>query len=223
MARDLFRSSLTPAVSWLAPLLPGILLFAVLLGLARIFDTFPGDQWALMKLREMRSPCLNDAAIALSVFGQGGIGWGIAAPWIPVAAIAAVMAARRWADATFLALAFLAPLMNLGLKELAARPRPDAGLSLVMETGLSFPSGHSVFVAAFLGALAWMMGRSNFLAGHAAVRWAAQALLLAVILAVGFSRVYLGVHWPSDVIGGFLFGGLYLSLLIAVRRLLEKT
>ena len=222
MAKHLFRSPLRPATIRQSLLPVAASLFVVLLVLACILDTFPGDEWMLGELQQVRGPWLNDAAVVLSTLGQGGIGWGIAVPWVPLAVVAATLAARRWVDAAFLALATVAPIVNLGLKELVERSRPGNGLSLVMETGFAFPSGHAVFAASFLGAVIWLVGSSITLDGHPSVRRTAQALLLLFILAIGFSRLYLGVHWPSDVIGGFLFGGLYLSLLVEVRLLLER-
>ena len=193
-----------------------------MLVLARVYATFPGDAWALQELLQLRGGWLDGAAMAASALGQGGIGWGIAFPWVPVAVTAAALAMRRWADAVFLALSTLAPAVNLGIKELVARPRPDVDLWLVAETGFAFPSGHSVFAAAFLGALVWMLGRPGTLEGWPVLRRITQGVLLLLILAVGASRVYMGVHWPSDVIGGFLFGALYLWLLISARRWLER-
>ncbi len=193
-----------------------------MLVLARVYATFPGDAWALRELLQLRSGWLDGAAMAASALGQGGIGWGLAFPWVPVAMVVAALVTRRWADAVFLALASLAPALNLGVKELVERPRPDPELWLVAETGFAFPSGHSVFAAAFLGALVWMLGRPGTLEGWPVLRRITQGVLLLLILAVGASRVYMGVHWPSDVIGGFLFGALYLWLLISARRWLEK-
>ena len=193
-----------------------------MLVLARVYATFPGDAWALRELSQLRAVWLDDIAMAVSTVGQGGIGWGIAFPWVPVVVVAAVLTMRRWVDATLLALATLAPVVNLGVKELVSRPRPDAELWLVSESGFAFPSGHSVFAASFLGALIWMLGRPETLEGWPVLRRITQGVLLLLILAVGASRVYLGVHWPSDVIGGFLCGTLYLSLLISARRWLER-
>ena len=119
-----------------------------ILVLAMVYATFPGDAWALRELLQLRGGWLDGAAMAASALGQGGIGWGLAFPWVPVAVTATAMAMRRWADAMFLALATLAPALNLGVKELVARPRPDPELWLVAETGFAFPSGHSVFAAA---------------------------------------------------------------------------
>lgn len=204
-----------------AILLPGLLVTVALLGLARGYDTFPGDQWALLELRQMRTGWLDDACVFVSEVGRAGIGWGVPVPWIPLLAVAMLASLRRWTDAGFLAAATLAPVINLGLKALADRPRPDADLWLVMESGNGFPSGHAVFAAAFLGALAWLVGRWTPLDGRPGLRLATQGALLMLVLAVGFSRVYLGVHWPSDVIAGFLFGGTYLCLLIAARRAME--
>ena len=222
MAKQLFRWPLRPATVRQALLPVATSLFVALLVLARKFETFPGDEWMLGALQQVRGPWLNDAAVGLSTLGQGGIGWGIAVPWVPLAVVAINLAVRRWIDAAFLALATVAPVVNLGLKELVERPRPESGLSLVMETGFAFPSGHAVFAASFLGAAIWLLGSSKNLNGHPSVRRTVQVLLLLFILAIGFSRLYLGVHWPSDVIGGFLFGGLYLSLLVEVRLLLER-
>ena len=185
--------------------------------LASMLATFTGDEGALLKLRDLRTPWLTDTATVVSTLGMGGIGWGLAVPWVPVVAVAAVLALRRWADAVFMALATLAPVVNLGLKELVSRPRPDPELWLVAETGYAFPSGHAVFAASFLGALIWLAGREAVLDGHPLARRTVQAALVLLILAIGLSRVNLGVHWPSDVIGGFLFGVLYLSLLTSIR------
>ena len=202
------------------PLL-ALALFAVLLALGRTHDTFPGDGWALLELRGLRTGWLDHAAMFLSTVGQGGIGWGAAVPWIPVGTVVVVLAAKRRGEAVFLAAAVLAPVINLGLKELVARPRPDADLWLVQETGYGFPSGHAVFAVAFLGAMAWLVSGWSLLDERPVLRSAVRAALLLLALAVGFSRVYLGVHWPSDVIAGFLFGGLYLAALVALRRIIE--
>lgn len=195
---------------------------AAMLGLARVYGAFPGDEWALLELRHWRGAWLHDAAMAVSTIGAGGIGWaGLAVPWIPVVAAAGLLGMRRWADALFLLSATLAPVVNLGLKELASRPRPDIALALVEEAGYAFPSGHAAFAAAFFGALIVLMGRWRWLDNRPRLRLALQVGLAALVLCIGASRVYLGVHWPSDVIGGFLFGALYLAALVAIRRAVE--
>ena len=90
-------------------------------------------------------------------------------------------------------------LLNLILKEVVQRPRPD-GFRLIAETGYSFPSGHSMVSMGFYGLLAWMVWhyeKDRF------VKWLGVAGFGTVVLLVGLSRVYLGVHYASDVIAGF--------------------
>ncbi len=215
-------SFVKPVIRTVLPGLLGLALVAAMLGLARAFDTFPGDEWALLELRQWQGGWPDDAAIALSAIGWGGIGLGgIGIPWIPSVAVVGLLGVRRWADALFLSAALLGPAVNLALKELAARPRPDAALALVEETGYAFPSGHAVFAAVFFGALIILLGRWRYLDGRLALRLTAQGALLLLLLGVGASRVWLGVHWPSDVIGGFLFGALCLAALVAIRRMVE--
>ncbi len=91
-------------------------------------------------------------------------------------------------------------VLNQVLKFAIQRPRPDAALRLVDIGGFSFPSGHSMAAMAFFGLLAWLTWRYVDDPRRRAVLC---ALLCIMIVAVGFSRVYLGVHYASDVVGGF--------------------
>lgn len=95
--------------------------------------------------------------------------------------------------------AILVRLLNELLKALAARPRPDESLWLVNETGLSFPSGHTMNAVALFGLFAWFVWRSDH------PRWLRIllcAIFVLVAALVGVSRVYLGVHYASDVLAG---------------------
>lgn len=90
------------------------------------------------------------------------------------------------------------------LKYIFQRPRPDVSLHLITEGGFSFPSGHSMTIMLVYGLLILLL-RSHFL--HTQYRPAAQiaaVILGAYIFLVGFSRIYVGVHYPTDVLGGWL-------------------
>lgn len=91
-------------------------------------------------------------------------------------------------------------LLNQVLKFAVQRPRPDVALRLVDIGGFSFPSGHSMAAMAFFGLLAWLVWHGVRSRG---MRNGLVAVLCAMICAVGFSRVYLGVHYASDVLAGF--------------------
>lgn len=89
--------------------------------------------------------------------------------------------------------------INQVLKYIVHRPRPD-GFRLVSEVGYSFPSGHSMVSMAFYGLCAWMVWTYE---RDRIMRWACCAAFAIMIAVVGMSRVYLGVHYASDVIAGF--------------------
>lgn len=106
-------------------------------------------------------------------------------------------------------------LLNKLLKALFTRERPDLWESLVVPDGYSFPSGNAMISAALFGLIALLLFRS----GKAGNRvWA--AIVLLILLLIGVSRLYLGVHYASDIVGGFLAGAAIAEICSwgAVRR-----
>lgn len=103
-------------------------------------------------------------------------------------------------------------VLHLLLKAAIQRPRP-AGAWLAAANGYSFPSGHTVGAVLFYGLLAYLGAR--MVTRRAAERYLYIALCIAIVLAAGMSRVYLGVHFASDVLAGWIAGALWLSVCLA--------
>ena len=109
----------------------------------------------------------------------------------------------------------LAALANSLLKIGFARARPDLLDPIVVERGFSFPSGHAALSMVAYGVVAVMIWRSPIAVW---ARRAAVVLLAVVILAVGVSRVWLGVHYPTDVLAGWTLGALVVLLFDSLTR-----
>lgn len=102
------------------------------------------------------------------------------------------------------------------LKAVVERPRPALSDHVVFVHSWSYPSGHSLNSMAVLGLLTVLAIRER----PGALRRTALAVLGAfLVVVVGFSRVYLGVHWPSDVLAGWLIGVLWLTICFAIDHL----
>ncbi len=112
-------------------------------------------------------------------------------------------------EGSLVPLAALITFINDALKIAINRPRPTPDLVIVYiaEMGNSFPSGHAFFAVVVLGLLAYLVVTHQSRRG---LRVLILSVFLILILWIGASRVYLGVHWASDVIGGYIVGSLFL-------------
>lgn len=102
------------------------------------------------------------------------------------------------------------PLLNLMVKLFFQRARPDLH-RLIEIGGYSFPSGHAMNAFSLYGILTFLLWR------HTTAKWARILLILfsmMMILSIGISRIYLGVHYPSDIIAGYLAGGFWIAISI---------
>jgi len=139
-----------------------------------------------------------------SVLGLVGVGLVLWLLWL-----------RRPADAMVVAVAMIgANLFTDGVKDLIARPRPP-GPHLAPATGYSFPSGHTLNSTATYGLAALYALRSHL---ALTARRVASAVLGAIPLLVGLSRIALVVHYPSDVLGGWLAGMAVVLTVAAITR-----
>ena len=103
-------------------------------------------------------------------------------------------------------------LVNQVIKHIIRRPRPNV-LRLVEESGYSFPSGHSMVSMAFYGIIIYLVYKN---VTNKYLKWLLITLLSLLILSIGFSRIYVGVHYFTDVAGGFLLGLAYLIIYINI-------
>ena len=119
----------------------------------------------------------------------------------------------------FLNLSFVT-ILNQLLKRILQRPRPNE-FRIIEETGYSFPSGHSMVSMAFYGYLIYLIYKY---VKNKYIKWGLITLLSILIVSIGTSRIYLGVHYTSDVLGGFLIAVSYLIIYISGvnKFLIEK-
>lgn len=103
-------------------------------------------------------------------------------------------------------------LVNQVIKHIIRRPRPNV-LRLVEESGYSFPSGHSMVSMAFYGIIIYLVYKN---VSNKYLKCILIILLSLLILSIGFSRIYVGVHYFTDVAGGFLLGLAYLIIYINI-------
>ena len=110
-------------------------------------------------------------------------------------------------------------ILNQILKRILQRPRPTE-FRIVEETGYSFPSGHSMVSMAFYGYLIYLIYKYI---KNKYIKWTLIILLGTLICLIGISRIYLGVHYTSDVLGGFLLSISYLVVYISsIKKLLPE-
>ena len=172
----------------------------------RQMDIF--DNVLVWLVRYLASPTLDRVMIVISEFGYGYPFWII----ILVVVLSLVYYRLRLEVQGVLVSLVGGALLNLMLKSLFERSRPDL-LRVVEEAGYSFPSGHAMISLCFYGMIAFLLARHV-----TSWRWRLIIIVSAVVLVaiIGISRVYLGVHYPTDVVAGYFAGGMWLAFCISL-------
>jgi len=164
------------------------------------------DASTLQALEAARSPLTTATVVAITNVGRGPVSIAI------VFLVAAGLLVRGcWKEASLLVVANLGSLaLDRGVKAMFARPRPPLDLvtRITDPQGFSFPSGHALSAMVLYTSLAMVAGGL----GLPRLKRASIALAMILIPAMGFTRVYLGVHYPSDVIGGWALGAAWVWL-----------
>lgn len=183
-------------------------------GDTRAFDT--GIMLALRRAGDLAHP-VGPAWLEAAMVDVTALGGGTVLTLVTVGVIGFLLAGRRWSRALFVTAAVVGGVsLNALLKLGYARPRPELVSHLVNVTSTSFPSGHAMNSAAVYLTLGVLMARAVqgrrlklYLVGMAAL----------LTLLIGSSRVYLGVHYPTDVLAGWTAGAAWATLcwLIAER------
>ena len=193
-----------------------LLAINVVLGyLAVVRGPLPGDIWVLSGFQSLNNPAIQNLAILSAWIGR---------PEIIAASLAFIwIFFLRIGWMRELGASMIIPIADLagqGVKILVDRDRPDSALSVIAADSSGFPSGHTIHAVVFLGFLMYLADL------HLHILWVRrlfQVLVGTAVLVVSASRVYIGVHWPSDVVGGFSFGFLFLFVAIWIVKGSKRT
>lgn len=176
------------------------------------------DEWLLRAFRTAADPAipLGSRAVQIAVRDMTALGGTL--PLVVLIAIVAIYLYLKghWrTSAAVVASGLLGVVVSQIVKALVDRDRPHIVPQLMPEVSGSFPSGHAMMSAIVYLTLGTMLAR---LETDPTVRRFVIGTAMALTVAVGFSRIYLGVHWPSDVMGGWVLGALWV---VGVSRFLD--
>lgn len=170
------------------------------------------DHPFLVYVGAVRSDALTSIMRVITALGSGTVVAGLS-----IAAVAWFLYRRMTVHAMALVASVGgAAFVAAALKRVLGRPRPSAFVAAAEQT-FSFPSGHAALSLAFFGILVYFLIRH---ASRFSLKFLAAAGGVAVIGAIGVSRIYLGAHWPSDVIGSYVLIGVW--LVIVIRHMERK-
>jgi undecaprenyl-diphosphatase len=197
----------SPRADWLALLVALIVLAASGWVVGLVVGHPHVDQALVEAVARNRTPGATTAFRVLTRLGG-------APALVAVVAVCSLLLWRRARASYAIARLWLAlvgsSLLSQSIKHLVGHVRPPQSLQAIHASGFSFPSGHAtesiaVWLAVFTIVPLLARGPSRLLA---------RAACVAAVIAVGASRVYLGVHWPTDVLGGWALGGAWLAVVV---------
>ena len=166
------------------------------------------DQDVAAAVAARRSGWLTAVMRVVTVLGSAMVLW----PVLAIVGVRLWLDSRRWGPVALLVAATLGgSAIAAVVKVVVGRARPERALGVLVEGGYSFPSGHATAAMVAYVTLAFVLTRPAHLARYRPVAWIAG---IGVAVVIAASRVYLGVHWLSDVVGGALLGAAWVAVLV---------
>lgn len=213
----LTQSSRARALAWRPEAALLLVPTALLTYFAAGDGTLPGDVWMSRVVQDS-----FPTSFAWIVQAVNAIGGTLGAILLSVAVgLAFFLRGHRSAGALVLATLAIRPVNSL-LKLAIDSPRPSGAKVQILEfaNGLGFPSGHVMGATLFYGAIAYL---APHVCRSMALARVVQGASIAMIVMMGISRIHVGAHWPSDVIGGYLWGSITLFLVIIAWNWMRRT
>ncbi len=171
------------------------------------------DFYILQTLYSLRNGDLVQILIFITEFGST-----VAIGGIATALALFLIVRKRFSDLLGLCISVMgAGAVVFFLKETIARVRPDITYQAYLESGFAFPSGHSALSLALYGFIAFVLWKH-----FPRIRIIGLLSIATLVTLVGFSRLYLGLHFASDVLGGYAVGGIFLWIGISCVQRFEK-
>lgn len=212
------HSRLVPFVATASAAWLGVCLL-LLFGLANLAEevmeqeAFAFDTAVLLGIHQFSSPVLDRVMLAITRLGDPSV-------MVPLTCIGFIGLWWRWywrIAAIFAINCVGGAVLSTGLKLFFSKPRPQLWPQLITETSYSFPSGHALGAMVLYGFSAFLLAQR-----FAAQKWWIYKIAVLLIGSIGFSRLYLGVHWPTDVLAGYSTGFLWISVCIGLFQLATK-
>lgn len=177
-----------------------VIIFAELAEQVSERETLAYDEAILLAVNRLEAPFLDSIAVAITQLG-GLIGMVL----LVAMCVVVLWLHRRRARAVFIVLSVTgAGLLNLLLKSIYQRDRPELWERLVTENTFSFPSGHAMASSALAFGLMVAFWHTRY-------RWIVVIGAGIYMVAVAFTRLYLGVHYPTDILAGWIVSGMWVS------------
>jgi undecaprenyl-diphosphatase len=173
-----------------------VILFAMLAVCVRAGATVGFEGWAYSEAVEHMSPLMTSIVKGITHIGDTAV------VILVCLTLIAIPKTRRTIALPVSAAVILSFILNIALKHIFARERPDI-LRLINETSYSFPSGHAMINSSLYLTLLLLIFK--FIKKRR-IKWVLASVCLIIIIAIGFTRVYLGVHYAGDILGGWMFG-----------------
>jgi undecaprenyl-diphosphatase len=171
------------------------------------------DTSILQTLQSLHNPVLDRVAIAVTFLGEPRL-----LTFVSVVFGIILLRQRHWASTITLAIVAAGGIgLNFLLKDLFARARPELWQRIVDVNYYSFPSGHAMISMVIYGFIGyWLASRYR--------RWRSFIAIATIVLiaAIGLSRLYLGVHWPTDVVAGYAAGLVWVLVCILSLDIMRK-